>query len=196
VTKWDDLVSAFKAAISFSPDKTLDIVIPNAGVASNALIPWRNNAPENEAGDPLQPSQAVVDINFTAVYNTALLAMYMFKKHPSPSPSSTKQIVFVGSMASYQGMTGVPSYGGAKFGVRGIFKAMRELSDDVLGEGRGGVRVNMIAPSWIRSGMTDRIVPYLEKNKVTVGTPEDCTKVVLRMVADEGVKGMFFLLPP
>lgn len=92
-------------------------------------------------------------------------------------------------MASYQGMTGVPSYGGTKFGVRGIFKAMRELSDDVLGEGREGVRINMIAPSWIRSGMTDKIVPYLEKHNVTVGTPEDCTKVVLRMCADEGVKG-------
>lgn len=87
-------------------------------------------------------------------------------------------------------MTGVPSYGGAKFGVRGVFKAMRELSEDVLGEGKGGVRINMIAPSWIRSGMTDKIVPYLEKNHYTVGTPEDCTKVVLRMLADEGVKGM------
>lgn len=112
----------------------------------------------------------------------------MFKKHPS-SDSASKQIIFVGSMASYQGMTGVPSYGGAKFGVRGIFKAMRELADDVLGDGREGVRVNMIAPSWIRSGMTDKIVPYLEKHNVTVGTPEDCARVVLRMCADKNVKG-------
>lgn len=112
----------------------------------------------------------------------------MFKKHPS-SDSASKQIIFVGSMASYQGMTGVPSYGGAKFGVRGIFKAMRELADDVLGDGREGVRVNMIAPSWIRSGMTDKIVPYLEKHNVTVGTPEDCARVVLRMCADKNIKG-------
>jgi NAD(P)-dependent dehydrogenase (short-subunit alcohol dehydrogenase family) len=118
----------------------------------------------------------------------------MFKKHPSASPTDAKQIVFVGSMASYQGMTGVPSYGGAKFGVRGIFKAMREIAPDVLGEGRESVKINMIAPSWIRSGMTDRIVPYLEKNHVTVGTPEDCAKIVLRMCADEGVKGMSKLI--
>jgi len=117
--------------------------------------------------------------------------MYWFKKYPGTDASYAKQIVFVGSMASYQGMTGVPSYGGAKFGVRGIFKAMRDLPNDVLGEGKPAVRMNMIAPSWIRSGMTDKIVPYLEKNSVRVGNPEDVTSVVLRMCADENVKGLF-----
>ncbi|RDI87450.1 hypothetical protein Vi05172_g2348 [Venturia inaequalis] len=197
VTKWTDLVSAF----TFSPTKTIDIVIPNAGVASNPLIPWLTNTPEDATGNPLPPSQAVVDINFTAVYNTALLAIYMFKKYPClPSPTSdststctpppsAKQIIFVGSMASYRDMPGIPSYGGAKFGVRGIFKAMRGLAPDVLGEGREGVRVNMIAPSWIRSGMTGGLVPFLERRGVVVGSPGDCAGVVLRIVGDAGVYG-------
>ncbi|QDS76884.1 hypothetical protein FKW77_003784 [Venturia effusa] len=199
VTNWDELVSAFNAAISFSPTKSIDIVIPNAGVASNPLIPWLTNTPEDASGNPLLPAQSVLNINFTAVYNTALLAMYMFKKYPSqPSTSpnsaseekpSSKHIIFVGSMASYQAMTGVPSYGGTKFGVRGIFKAMRELSPTILGEGRESVRVNMIAPSWIRSGMTGRIVPFLERRNVVVGEPGDCARVVLRMCGDEGVRG-------
>lgn len=69
---------------------------------------------------------------------------------------------------------------------------MRDLADDVLGEGREIVRVNMIAPSWIKSAMTDRIVPYLEKHNVTVGTPGDVRRIVMRICADEGVRGEFF----
>jgi 5'-hydroxyaverantin dehydrogenase len=190
VTKWDDLLLAFKCALSFSPNNTIDIVVPNAGVASKPLIPWLNDTPEDPGtGDPLLPSQAVLDVNFTAVYNTALLALYWFKKYPGSDISYSKNIVFVGSMASYGSMTGVPNYGGSKYGVRGIFKALRELPKDFLGEGKPSVRFNMIAPSWIVSGMTSNIVPHLQKSSVVVGVPDDCSYVVLRMCADEVVKG-------
>jgi 5'-hydroxyaverantin dehydrogenase len=164
--------------------------VPNAGVASTPLLPWLKDTPEDpESGDPLLPSQAVVNINFTAVYNTALLALYWFKKYPGEDSSYSKNIVFVGSMASYGAMTGVPNYGGSKYGVRGIFKALRDLPKDFLGEGKPPVRFNMIAPSWIRSGMTSNMVSHLEKSSVIVGVPDDCTFVVLRMCADETVKG-------
>jgi 5'-hydroxyaverantin dehydrogenase len=194
VTKWEELVAAFKKALSFSPANSLDIVIPNAGVASTPLIPWLNDTPEDpQTGDPLLPSQAVVNVNFTAVYNTALLALYWFKKYPGSDVSYSKNIVFVGSMASYGQMTGVPNYGGSKFGVRGIFKALRDLPKDLLGEGKPSVRFNMIAPSWIKSGMTSNMVAYLEKSSVVVGVPDDCTQVVLRMCADENVKGKLLI---
>jgi 5'-hydroxyaverantin dehydrogenase len=196
VTKWEDLLSAFKQALSFSPSNTIDIVVPNAGVASKPLIPWLNETPEDsETGDPLQPSQAVLDVNFTAVYNTALLALYWFKKFPGSDLSYSKNIVFVGSMASYGSMVGVPNYGGSKYGVRGIFKALRELPKGFLGEGKPNVRFNMIAPSWIVSGMTSNLVPHLEKSSVVIGVPHDCAYVVLRMCVDENVKGRLIDVP-
>ncbi|KAF2433144.1 NAD(P)-binding protein [Tothia fuscella] len=197
VTSWPDLLTAFKSALSFSPTHTIDIVIPNAGVASTPLIPWLNSPPlDPSTSDPLPPDQSVLLTNFNAVYNTALLALHYFKTYPgdlpphnSSSSKSSKNIIFVGSMASYGSMTGVPNYGGSKFGVRGIFKALRDLPADFLGEGKPGVRFNMIAPSWIRSGMTANMLGYLEKSSMVVGDPGDCTWVVLRMLADENVKG-------
>jgi 5'-hydroxyaverantin dehydrogenase len=183
---------SFKQALSFSPNNTIDIVVPNAGVASQPLISWLNETPEDpETGDPLLPNQAVLDVNFTAVYNTALLALYWFKKYPGSDTAYSKNIVFVGSMASYGAMTGVPNYGGSKFGVRGIFRALKDLPNGFLGEGKPSVRFNMIAPSWIVSGMTNNLVAHLEKSSVIIGVPEDCTYVVLRMCADENVKGKF-----
>jgi len=39
VTDWEAQVKAFKAAISFSKYRTIDVVIPNAGVFDSAILP-------------------------------------------------------------------------------------------------------------------------------------------------------------
>ena len=54
---------------------------------------WLDETELNEAGDPKPVRQKVVDVNLDAVYNTAHLALYYFKKFPG-SKESDKQIVF------------------------------------------------------------------------------------------------------
>jgi 5'-hydroxyaverantin dehydrogenase len=52
VSSWESLVEAFKAAVAFGPDQTLDIVIPAAGIGGTRLLDWLNDPKVDEGGDP------------------------------------------------------------------------------------------------------------------------------------------------
>jgi 5'-hydroxyaverantin dehydrogenase len=195
VTSWDDITSAFKAAIAFSPDKTVDIVVPNAGLASDRLPQWLHGTPYDPADPssdtPPPPSQRVIDVNYKAVFNTVHAALWYFRNFPGSADSTySKNVVFVSSMAGYTPMSGVPSYNSSKWGVRGMFWSLRNM-EKLLGEGKPKFRANLIAPTWVRTNMTKGLVEYLKKvdAKTLVAEVEDVTDVVLRMVTDENVKG-------
>src|SRR6201999_3485017 len=115
---------AFKAALDFGPEKTLDIVIPAAGIGGTITKAWLDDPELNEAGDPKPAPRRVLDINLDGVWNTTNLALYYFKKFPGQKESD-KQIIFVSSMAGYSSMTGTSGYCTSKWGVRGLFRALR-----------------------------------------------------------------------
>src|ERR1700760_1551783 len=125
VTSWDAIVAAFKACIEFSPSKTVDIVIPNAGVAGPSLYFWLSQTPLDEKNDPMLPPQRTVAVNYLAVYNTVHAAMYYFKNFPGADISKSKVIVLVSSMGGYNPMATVIDYNSAKWGVRGMFWSLR-----------------------------------------------------------------------
>jgi 5'-hydroxyaverantin dehydrogenase len=208
VTSWPELIAAFKAAVSFSPQHTVDIVIPNAGVAGPSLAHWLMATPKDEAGDPLAPPSRVTEVNYTAVFNTVHAAMYFFKAHPGddhfpasaaaaaeatadkPAPP-TKLIVLVASMGGYQPMPSVLNYNSAKWGVRGLFWSLRDI-ERILGPRSPGFRVNLIAPTWVRTNMTKGFVARAgeaSESPFKIAEVSDCVDVVLRMAADESVKG-------
>lgn len=188
VSSWEDLVSAFKSAVDFSPEKTLDIVIPAAGISIPGLENWLHEAKENENGDPEPRSMKVLDINLDAVFNTAHLAMYYFKKHPGPA-NSEKQIIFVASMGGYTSMTGVLDYCTSKWAVRGLFRALRGARW-IMGDQGPPLRCNLIAPTYVRTPMTKPYWSRMEKFGVKMAEVSDCTDVLMRMAADENVIGM------
>ena len=188
---WASLVAAFKAAIAFSPSNTIDIVVPNAGVAGGGMYYWLTNTPlDPETKDPQQPPQHVVGVNFMGVYNTVHAAMYYFKNFPGGDDKShSKLIVLVSSMGGYQAMPTVLDYNSSKWGVRGLFWSLRNL-DNVLGEGKPGFRVNLIAPTWVRTNMTKGFSSRVAADSpVKIAEVSDCVDVFMRMSADEGLKG-------
>ncbi|QDS74987.1 hypothetical protein FKW77_005410 [Venturia effusa] len=184
VTSWDAQVSAFKSAIAFSPDKTLDIVIPAAGI-STGNKGWIHGAKENKNGDPEPISLKVLDVNLDAVFNTTHLAMYYFKKHPGPA-SSEKQIIFVASMGGYTSMTGSYDYCTSKWAVRGLFRSLRG-NRWAMGDEGPPLRCNLIAPTFVRTPMTQPFWNYMEQVGVKMAEVSDCTDVLMRMAADENV---------
>jgi 5'-hydroxyaverantin dehydrogenase len=187
VSSWEALVAAFKATIAFSPDKTVDIVVPAAGLANGGMRRWLDDPALNEEGDPLPQTNKVLAINFDAVYNTTNLALYYFKI--SPGSAATKQIIFVASMGGYTSMTGVLDYCSSKWGVRGLFRALRGAKS-LLGEGKPTLRCNLIAPTYVKTNMTKAFWGYMEKNGVQMAEVSDCTDVIMRMASDESVDGM------
>jgi len=150
---------------------------------------WLGNTPlDAETKDPLPPPQHVVGVNFIGVYNTVHAAMYYFKHFPGgDSSSQSKLIVLVASMGGYQAMPTILDYNGAKWGVRGLFWSLRNL-DHILGENKPLFRVNLIAPTWVRTNMTKEFSDRMD-SAIKIAEVSDCVDVFMRMAADEGVKG-------
>jgi 5'-hydroxyaverantin dehydrogenase len=207
VTSWASLVNAFKTALEFGPNKTIDIVIPNAGVGGQLLPTWLENAPLDAAGDPLPVVHKALDINLEAVYNTAHLALYYFKKQPGPNKDLDKQIIFVSSMAGFSSMTNAAEYASSKWGVRGLFRSFRG-AHKILGEGLPLVRTNMINPGFIRTQseslalisaaeagyanlnqVTQGFHSLVDEGKMQMGKPSDVADVVLRLASDKTIIG-------
>jgi len=191
VSSWEALVGAFKGAIAFGPgeetEKSLDIVIPAAGISRPGIREWLKDAVHDDNGDPKAISMKVLDVNLDAVFNTAHLAMYYFKKFPGKSPSD-KQIVFVASMGGYTSMTGVLDYCTSKWAVRGLFRSLRGARW-IMGEGGPSLRCNLIAPTFVKTNMTKNYWGHMEKMGIKMAEVSDCTDVLMRMISDEKVNG-------
>jgi 5'-hydroxyaverantin dehydrogenase len=125
-----------------------------------------------------------------AVYNTVHAAMFYFKNFPGEDTTKTKTIILVASMGGYTPMASVIDYNSAKWGVRGMFWSLRNI-EGILGEGKPGFRVNLIAPTWVRTRMTGGLQNRMNEGTSTIKMAEvsDCVDVVLRMASDEKVKG-------
>jgi NAD(P)-dependent dehydrogenase (short-subunit alcohol dehydrogenase family) len=199
VTSWDDITNAFQNALAFSPEDTVDIVIPNAGIAAADLHYWLSNTqydrskPETKIPPP--PPQKVVNINYNAVFNTVHAAIWYFKNFPGTDLSYSKNIVFVSSMGGYNHMPGSTSYNSSKWGVRGLFWSLRNI-ENLLGEGKPAFRANLIAPTYVSTNMTKGIKERVKASDspLKVAEVSDVAHVVMRMVSDEGVKGMWELV--
>jgi 5'-hydroxyaverantin dehydrogenase len=190
VTSWESLTGAFKAALAFSPDNTIDIVIPAAGVSNGGIRQWLEDTPLTEDGDPKILPLKVKEINLDAVFNTIHMALYYFKKNPGSDISVPKQIIFVASMGGYTSMTGVLDYCTSKWAVRGMFRSLRGAYE-ILGKDKPKLRCNLIAPTYVKTNMTKNYWSYMEERGIILAEVSDCTDVVMRMAADETVIGEF-----
>lgn len=181
VTSWDSQIAAFKSALSFSPSGTLDIVIPNAGLGGTN---WIREMPTDlpEGADPPRPNTKVYEVNLIAVHYTAYLGLYYFRQ--APASDTKRQILFVSSLAGYGELPLEVDYQAAKYGVRGIFKSLRKSGDPF-----GGVRFNLLAPTFIKSPMTEKSLALIASMGIKIGVVGDVTDGAMRCLCDETVNG-------
>jgi SDR family mycofactocin-dependent oxidoreductase len=110
----------------------LDIVIPNAGIASIS--------PAREMSDDMW--QDMIDINLNGVWHTVKTALPHLK-----ADGTGGSIVLVGSVASYKGLPNLVHYVAAKHGVVGMTKTLAAE----LGPER--IRVNAVCPTNVDTPM-------------------------------------------
>lgn len=122
----------------------------------------------NNAGQNIkEPAIDVTDEGFDELLNTHVKAGFALARDLAPGmiEAGGGSIVFLASMTSYMGMPLVVGYTTAKTAVLGLVRSLTaEWSKD-------GVRVNAIAPGWIRTPMTD---------KAFAGDPDRKAKVFSR----------------
>ncbi len=147
----------------------IDVLVNNAGIVRDAQLVKMNEA----------AFDAVIDVNLKGVYNcTQAVAPKMIEQKSGVILNSASVVAAYGNF-------GQTNYVASKAGVIGMTKVWaREL-------GRKGVRVNAIAPGFIRTRMTEGIPEHVMDKLVDniplgkMGLPEHIANAFLWLASDE-----------
>lgn len=167
-----DKLQDFAAELFAAPSR-LDILV-NAAAISMPL--------DREAGPvaELQRMRMTLEVDVIAPYALSLAAVPLLKESPAAS------IINVTSINSIQGFPGNPPYVAAKSALSGLTRA---LAVDLAPM---GIRVNSIAPGYVRTAMTEKSYSDPELNaqrrRHTLldrwGNPEEIADVAVFLASD------------
>jgi len=147
----------------------IDALVNNAGVTRDTLIARMSD----------EDWETVIETNLRGPFNTCrAVARKMLKRRAG-------SIVNMSSVVGLHGNPGQANYSASKAGIIGMSKALaREL-------GSRGVRVNVIAPGYIKTALTDVISEEMRQLILTntalgrLGEPEDVARAVRFLCSDE-----------
>lgn len=152
--------------IEKNPDKTIEVLVNNAGIRKDQLLMWMSNEEWN----------SVLGISLGGFYNVTRLIIkgMLVKKYG--------RVVNVVSLSGLKGLPGQTNYSAAKAGVIGATKA---LSQEV---GRRGITANCVAPGFIKTDMTEGINEKDFKQLIPLnrfGTPDEVADAVCFLASDK-----------
>lgn len=149
----------------------IDVLVNNAGITRDALLVKMTEEEWN----------AVISVNLTGVFNmTQAVAPYMMKAQKG-------SIINTSSIVGIYGNIGQTNYAATKAGVIAMTKTWaKELA-------RKGtqIRVNVVAPGFIRTPMTEKVPEKIIEAVVSrtplarMGEPEEVANVYLFLASDE-----------
>jgi 3-oxoacyl-[acyl-carrier protein] reductase len=158
--------SSLGAWIEKNSDKTIEILVNNAGIRKDQLLMWMSNEEWN----------SVLGISLGGFYNVTRLIIkgMLVKKYG--------RVVNVVSLSGLKGLPGQTNYSAAKAGVIGATKA---LSQEV---GRRGITANCVAPGFIKTDMTEGINEKDFKQLIPLnrfGTVDEVADAVCFLASDK-----------
>jgi 3-oxoacyl-[acyl-carrier protein] reductase len=132
VSSKQEVDDALENWITRNKNKTIEILVNNAGIRDDALMAW------------------MTDDQWKRVLGSSLDAFYYVSRHVINGMLANKygRIVTIVSLSGLKGLPGQTNYSAAKAGVIGATKA---LAQEVA---RKGITVNAVAPGFIRTDMT------------------------------------------
>lgn len=146
----------------------LDVLVNNAGITRDTLLVRMSE----------EDWDAVLDINLKGAFLvTKAVAKQMMKQRAG-------SIVNIASVVGIMGNAGQANYTASKAGLIALTRTMaKEL-------GGRNVRVNAVAPGFIRTAMTDKLPPAAKEAMLRLvplgraGEPEDVAKAVVFLASD------------
>ena len=146
---------------------------PGHGEAVRALVRAQVLALERDRAGDAADGQ-IIAINLTGVFNGIKAAV------PALIRAGGGAIINISSTAGLRGYPALPGYTAAKYGVRGLTKAV------ALDVGKHGIRVNSVHPGVIRTPMTAEIpedAGHVALDRV--GEPEEVANLIVFLASDE-----------
>lgn len=183
---WDSQAGAFKEVLAWSGRK-LDIVVTSPGIVTNNLMLSILPKHHLEANEPAKPPTKVIDIDLMGVYFSATLALFYFNQiwPEQESADFPPQLLFICSMAGYDGLDFGTDYAAAKHGVRAIWKTTRKPRSSMA-----PYQSNLLAPTYIRKNkMHKRSEGELKKHHTKVNEIADVVAGAMRCICDGDVQG-------
>ncbi|MCG8914795.1 3-oxoacyl-[acyl-carrier-protein] reductase [Actinokineospora sp. PR83] len=146
----------------------MDVLVNSAGITRDSAMVMM---------DPADWA-SVIDTNLTGVFNFCRTVSFGFLKRRSGT------VVNISSVAGIYGNRGQANYSAAKAGINGMSRA---LSKELAG---AGVRVNVVAPGYIETDMTDELSDKVKKTAMAgiplrrFGTADDVADLVAFLASD------------
>ena len=107
--------------------------------------------------------------------------MHYLNRNPE---GSERCLIMTASLAGYLDLPGTPQYSSAKWGVRGLMRALRTTHPTM------GMRVNIISPWFVKTPiMSAEVVKLLAERGVEYATKEDAAAAVLHIASDKSING-------
>ncbi len=135
VSKEEEVNATLATWMEANKDKTIEVLINNAGIRKDNLLMWMSNDEWHKVMD------IAVDGFF---YTTRLIIKDMLVKKYG-------RVINITSLSGLKGLPGQTNYSASKAAVIGATKA---LAQEV---GRRGITVNAVAPGFIKTDMTEGI---------------------------------------
>ena len=189
VASWGSQIKAFKSAIDFSPShSTIDVVVAAAGLkGAPFLLP--NEEPASLDKDPPLPSVDPININLIGLSYTAKLAQHYFGL-PTSTSQTPKSLILICSTGGYMEVPLLAVYNASKWGVRGLFRTIREPL------AAKSVRTNLIAPWIMDTPMSQMEVGIFRAVDLPIGNTEHVVQAIIHCAVDNSIVGRAFAVGP
>ena len=147
---------------------SIDILVNNAGITKDNLLMRMSE----------DDFDSVIETNLKSVFNMSSSVQYFFLKQRKGS------IINISSIVGLKGNPGQSNYAASKAGIIGFTKSL------ALELGSRNIRVNVIAPGFIKTEMTDNLSDDIIENwkdripLKRIGKPEDIANACIFLASD------------